>query len=127
MSKERDYSKYSGCDLSNLSELEKEILSMKISGMSFKDISKNKNMKISNVRSTAQTACKKLDDGYVRKRKNDYTIYSNDDLKCLSKRYKRIFLLRQSDISNEDIAKQEGITKREVSQIIYLSKIKIEK
>lgn len=127
MSKERDYSKYSECDLSNLSDLEKEILLMKISGMSYKYISENKNKNIDCVHSIIKNACKKLDTGYSYKQKQDLSIYSDNDLKCLSEKYRRIFLLKKSGVSNEYIAKQENITSIYVSRIIYLSKIKIEK
>lgn len=127
-----DYSKYRDYNLDSLSDREKEILLLKISGKKNKEIAAIYNTTSNNVSSTLYNSACKLDTGYHRNRrtktkKYDYTKYSECNLDdSLTRHQANILKHKMQGKSNLEISSICGISAKSVSKILSASRKRLD-
>lgn len=142
-----DYSLYAEKDLSGLTDLERKIMQLKLSGMANKDIASLLEITPVNVGTKLNHARKKLDGerayprkyylsspekldevqkerpGYIENfytgvPRTDYGIYRGRNMECLSKREEEVMLLAVSGMRNYEIALRLGLSQSVVGLLL---------
>lgn len=142
-----DYSIYAEKDLSGLTDLEREIMQLKLSGMANKDIASLLEITQVNVGTKLNRARKKLDgkqayprkyylsspekldevqkerpgyieNFYTKVPRTDYSIYKGRNMECLSKREEEVMLLAVSGMRNYEIALRLGLSQSVVGLLL---------
>ena len=142
-----DYSLYAEKDLSGLTDLERKIMQLKLSGMANKDIAFLLETTPVNVGTKLNHARKKLDgkrpyprkyylsspekldevqkerpgyieNFYTRVPRTDYSVYRGRNMECLSKREEEVMLLPVSGMRNYEIALRLGLSQSVVGSLL---------
>lgn len=125
-----DYSKFSNYDLSALDELQRCILTDKISGFSNSELEKKYNKSRQKIYSILYSAKKKLENPSVssdRGRKKAYIQFKDCDMSLLSDYQKIILEERISGLSVKEIAQKYNSTSRRISSVLQIATAKLEK
>lgn len=126
-----DYAIYEDSDLSILTIREREILILKMQGLSAIEISQQLNCCRQNINALLLKARKKLDNPQtnpsIRRRQNiDYTQYANYDLSILTKLEQTFLLEKISGKSYREIAERHHSTITSVGTLLYRAHKKLD-
>ncbi|PKB55863.1 hypothetical protein CRH03_13725 [Clostridium sp. HMb25] len=126
-----DYGVYKDRDLSILSQHEKEIMTLKIDGLTYQQIADRLDITSGCVGALIQKSRAKLDGTYRYNRYNrynryDYGVYKDRDLSILSQREKEIMTLKIDGLTYQQIADRLDITSGCVGALIQKSLAKLD-
>ena len=123
-----DYGVYKDRDLSILSQHEKEIMTLKIDGLTYQQIADRLDITSGCVGALIQKSRAKLDGTYRYNRYNryDYGVYKDRDLSILSQREKEIMTLKIDGLTYQQIADRLDITSGCVGALIQKSRAKLD-
>ena len=126
-----DYGVYKDRDLSILSQHEKEIMTLKIDGLTYQQIADRLDITSGCVGALIQKSRAKLDGTYRYNRYNrynryDYGVYKDRDLSILSQHEKEIMTLKIDGLTYQQIADRLDITSGCVGALIQKSLAKLD-